>query len=127
VDETPRPTATPKTNAVAANAPSMIGDTPRCATDYRFATGGMLSIVISIASAKAEEGQDRQNYDDETGEINQPHSLKYQSIGKVPQFREKHMQYLKLCSIFRRVPHAALITRANGKKWYVPEGVGTDA
>jgi hypothetical protein len=73
VDETPRPTVTPKPtrtedNAVAANAPSMIGDTPRCATDYRFATGGMLSIVISIASAKAEEGQDRQNYDDETGE-----------------------------------------------------------
>jgi hypothetical protein len=45
----------------------------------------MLSIVISIASTKAEEGQDRQNYDDETDEINQsvhgfppasPHSLK---------------------------------------------------
>jgi hypothetical protein len=45
----------------------------------------MLSIVISIASTKAEEGQDRQNHDDETDEINQsvhgfppasPHSLK---------------------------------------------------
>ena len=31
----------------------------------------MLSIVISIASTKAEEGQDRQNHDDETDEINQ--------------------------------------------------------
>jgi hypothetical protein len=31
----------------------------------------MLSIVISIASTEAEEGQDRQNHNDETDEINQ--------------------------------------------------------
>jgi hypothetical protein len=55
----------------------------------------LLSIDISLASTKAEEGQDRQNYDDETDEINQsvhefllasPHSLKRLSIGKVPDF-----------------------------------------
>jgi hypothetical protein len=52
-------------NAVAANAPSTIGDhcrksgaLPACAT------GVIFSIDISMALAKAEEGQNRQNHND---------------------------------------------------------------
>jgi hypothetical protein len=68
---TPNPSRT-EDNAVAASAPSMIGDHSKKCHRLSFrATGGMLSIVISIASTEAEEGQDRQNHDDETDEINQ--------------------------------------------------------
>jgi len=80
VDVTPRPTVTPNVSstddsAVAANAPSMIGDhcrkrgavSLRSAVSLR-ATGEMFSIDISML-AKAEEGQDRQDHDDESNEI----------------------------------------------------------
>jgi hypothetical protein len=79
----PSPTVTPKpTNtedsAVAANAPSTTGDhsTKRHPLSFRAtgvvsfrAAGGIFSIDISMALAKAEEGKNCQNHNDETDEI----------------------------------------------------------
>ena len=74
---TPKPTNT-EDSAVAANAPSTTGDhstkhhllSLRATGVVSFrAAGGILSIDISMALAKAEEGKNRQNYDDETDEI----------------------------------------------------------
>jgi hypothetical protein len=79
----PSPTVTPKpTNtddsAVAANAPSTTGDhsTKRHPLSFRAtgvvsfrAAGGIFSIDISMALAKAEEGKNCQNHYDETDEI----------------------------------------------------------
>ena len=57
-------------SAVAANAPSTIGDhcRKRGAISLR-ATGVTFSIVLSMALAKAEEGQDRQNHDNQANKI----------------------------------------------------------
>ena len=57
-------------SAVAANAPSTIGDhcRKRGAISLR-ATGVTFSIDLSMALAKAEEGQDRQNHDNQADEI----------------------------------------------------------
>ena len=59
-------------SAVAARAPSTIGDhcRKRGATSLR-AAGEMFSIVISMALAKTEEGQNRQNHNNQTNEIDE--------------------------------------------------------
>src|SRR5262249_21657308 len=65
-------------SAVAANAPSTIGDHCRKrgavslhnAASLR-ATGVVVSIGTSMALAKTEEGQDRHNHDDESDEIDE--------------------------------------------------------
>src|SRR4051795_8032149 len=75
VEVTPRPIVTANVSntedsAVAAKAPSMIGDhcRKRGAASLR-ATGVTFSIDISMALAKAEEGQNRQNHDNQADEI----------------------------------------------------------
>ena len=57
-------------NAVAANAPSTIGDHCRVrgALSVRV-TGVIFSIDISMALTKAEEGQNSQNHNDQAYEI----------------------------------------------------------
>src|SRR3954454_16970557 len=75
VEVTPRPIVTANVSntedsAVAAKAPSMIGDhcRKRGAASLR-ATGVTFSIDISMALAKAEEGQNRKNHDNQADEI----------------------------------------------------------
>src|SRR3954453_14033171 len=75
VGVTPRPIVTANVSntedsAVAAKAPSMIGDhcRKRGAASLR-ATGVTFSIDISMALAKAEEGQNRKNHDNQADEI----------------------------------------------------------
>jgi hypothetical protein len=57
-------------SAVAANAPSTIGDhcRKRGAISLR-ATGVTFSMDMCMASAKAEEGQDRQNHNNQADKI----------------------------------------------------------
>jgi len=74
---TPKPSRT-EDSAVAANAPSTIGDHSKKRQPLSFraikvvsvrAAGGMFSIDISMALAKAEEGKNCQNHYDETDEV----------------------------------------------------------
>src|SRR5215203_1888915 len=101
-DVTPRPIVTANVSntedsAVAASAPSTIGDhcRKRGVISVR-ATGVTCSIVLSMALAEAEEGQDRQNHNNQADEIDKTvhsflrgiplHFLNRQSAatGKVP-------------------------------------------